>query len=163
MTTMWLLLSTINGPGGEEEAATAEEARNMPRASKIAFDARVVRGIRIENTHGQEKFRSDGRGISEVRLQRYMGGKKFEIEDCRSALLFFFLFLDLDPQRFQELQILVVDLKFRIGRERSDEGSLVGGFFALLAHADGGFEDQKNIVAAFLDSGDDFSDLFGVR
>ena len=34
--------------------------------------------------------------------------------------------------------------------------------FALLADADGGFEDQKNVVAAFLDAGDDFGDLLGI-
>ena len=43
-----------------------------------------------------------------------------------------------------------------------DQGSLVGGVFALLADADGGFENQKNVVAAFLDAGHDFGDRFGI-
>ena len=34
--------------------------------------------------------------------------------------------------------------------------------FALLADADGGFEDEKNVVAAFLDAGNHFGDRFGI-
>ena len=75
---------------------------------------------------------------------------------------FLFFFFDLDAEGFQELEIGVADFEFRIGRERGDEGSLVGGFFTLLADADGGFEDQENIVAAFFDAGDNFGDLFGI-
>ena len=74
-----------------------------------------------------------------------------------------FFFLDFDTERFEELEILIVDFEFGIGGESGDQGSLVGGFFALLAHADGGFEHQKNVVTAFFDAGDDFGDLFGIR
>ena len=64
MTTIWLLLSTMKGREAKEEAATAEEARNMPRASKIAFDARAIRGIRIGNPNPKEKFRARWTRIS---------------------------------------------------------------------------------------------------
>jgi len=74
--------------------------------------------------------------------------------------LFFF---DLDPERFQELQILVVDFKFRVRGKGCNERRFVGRLFSLLAHSDGSFEDQKNIVAAFFDAGDDFGDLLGIR
>ena len=70
--------------------------------------------------------------------------------------------LDLDAQRLQELQVLIADLEFGIAGERGDQGSLVSGFLAGLADADGGFEDQENVVAAFLDFGNDIGDLLGV-
>jgi hypothetical protein len=76
--------------------------------------------------------------------------------------LFFFFFFDFDAEGFQEFEILVVDFEFRIGGEGSDEGSFVGGFFALLADADGGFEDQEDVVATLFNSRDDFGDLFGI-
>jgi len=80
-----------------------------------------------------------------------------------SLLDFFLFFLNLDPQRFQEFQVLIADFKLWVGTERGDEGSLVAAGDALLADPDGGFEDEENIVAAFLDSaGDDFGDLFGI-
>src|SRR5258708_32407464 len=73
------------------------------------------------------------------------------------------LYFDLDAERFQELQILVVDFKFRVRGKSGNERRFVGRLFSLLAHSDGGFEDQKNIVAAFFDAGDDFGDLLGIR
>jgi len=76
--------------------------------------------------------------------------------------LLFFFFFDFDAERFQELEILVADFEFGVGGESGDEGSFVGGFFALLAYADGGFEDEEDVVTAFFDAGDDFGDLFGV-
>jgi hypothetical protein len=76
--------------------------------------------------------------------------------------LFFFFFFDLDAEGFEELEVLVADFEFGVGGEGGDERSLVGGFLALLADADGGFEDQEDVVTAFLDAGDDFGDLFGI-
>jgi len=73
-----------------------------------------------------------------------------------------FFFLDLDAEGLQELEVLVVDLEFRIGRESGDQRCLVGGFFALLAHPNGGFKNEKNIVTTLLDARDDFGDLFRV-
>ena len=78
-----------------------------------------------------------------------------------SGLLLFFLF-DSDAEGFQELHVLIADFEFGIGRQSGNEGSLVGGFFALLADADGSFENQENVVATLLDAGDDFGDLFGI-
>src|SRR5208283_4774680 len=51
---------------------------------------------------------------------------------------------------------------FRVGAEGGDQRSLVSGVFALLADADGGFENQENVVAAFFDAGNDFGDLLGI-
>ncbi len=79
-----------------------------------------------------------------------------------SLHVFIFFFFDFDAEGFEELEILVADFEFGIGGEGGDERSLVGGFFALLADADGGFEDQEDVVAAFFDAGDDFGDLFGI-
>src|ERR1700675_5159205 len=70
--------------------------------------------------------------------------------------------VDLDAQRLEKLQILIADLEFSIRAEGGDQGSLVGGVFALLADADGGFENEENVVAAFLDPGNDFGDRFGI-
>ena len=81
----------------------------------------------------------------------------------RMRILLFFFFFDLDAQRLEELQILIVNFEFRVGGESGNERGFVGGFFALLANADGGFEYEKNIVAAFFNAGDNFGDLFGVR
>ena len=73
-----------------------------------------------------------------------------------------FFFLDFDTEGFEELEILIVDFEFGIGGESGDEGSLVGGFLALLADADGGFQDQKDIVPALFNTRDDLGDLFGI-
>ena len=70
-------------------------------------------------------------------------------------VLLLVFFVDLDAQRLEKLQILIADLEFGVGAEGGDQGSLVGGVFALLADADGGFEDEENVVAAFLDAGHD--------
>ena|SRR5580765_3563264 len=79
------------------------------------------------------------------------------------ALLNFFLcFLDFDAKRFQELQVLVADLELGVSAESGDEGSLVAAGDTLFANPDGGFEDEKNIVAAFLDAGYDFGNLLRV-
>ena len=43
-----------------------------------------------------------------------------------------FFFFDLDTERFQEFEILIVDFEFRVGGEGGDQRGLVGGFFALL-------------------------------
>src|ERR1700722_1614440 len=83
--------------------------------------------------------------------------------EVRSRFLLLFLFLNFDAKGLEKLQILVVDFEFGVGGQRSNEGSFVGSFFALLADADGRFEDKKNVVAAFFDPGDDFGDLFGIR
>jgi hypothetical protein len=72
------------------------------------------------------------------------------------------VFFDLDAQGFQEFEVLIADFEFGIAAEGGDQGSLVGGFVAGLADADGGFEYQENVVAAFFDAGDDFGDLIGV-
>src|ERR1700675_195642 len=70
--------------------------------------------------------------------------------------------VDLDAQRLEKLQILIADLEFGIGAEGGDQGSLVGSVFALLADADGGFENEENVVATFLDTGNHFGDRFGI-
>src|SRR5579863_5233946 len=70
--------------------------------------------------------------------------------------------LDFDAQGLEELQVLIADFEFGIAAEGGDQGSFVGGFVAGLADADGGFEHQKNVVAAVLDTGDDFGNLVGV-
>src|SRR6266436_409469 len=69
--------------------------------------------------------------------------------------------VDLDAEGLKKLQILIADLEFCIGAEGGDQGSLVG-VFPLLADADGGFEDEENVVATFLDAGNDFGDRFGI-
>ena len=79
-----------------------------------------------------------------------------------STSLFFFFLFDLNAEGLEELEILIVDLEFGIGGESGNKGSLVGSFFTLLADADGGFEDEKDVVTALFDAGDDFGDLFGV-
>jgi hypothetical protein len=56
----------------------------------------------------------------------------------RQALLIV-LFIELDAEGFEELQILIADLEFGIGAKGRYQGSLVGGVFALLADADGCF------------------------
>ena len=72
------------------------------------------------------------------------------------------VFVNFDAKRFQKLEILVVDFEFGISGESGDEGGFVGGFFALFTYADGGFEDEENIIAAFFDAGDNFGDLFRI-
>ena len=52
-----------------------------------------------------------------------------------------FFFLDLDTQRFEKLEVLIVDLEFGICRQSGDQRRLVGGFLALLADPDGGLKD----------------------
>jgi hypothetical protein len=74
--------------------------------------------------------------------------------------LFFF---DLDAERLQELEILIVDFKFRVGGKSGNQRCFVGGLFSLLAYSDGGLEDEENVVAALFDARDDFGDLFGIR
>src|SRR5580700_1670080 len=86
-------------------------------------------------------------------------GGAFAPGGTAEALFFFF---DSDAEGFQELHVLIADFEFGIGRESGNQGSLVGGFFALLADADGGFENQEYVVSAFFDAGDDFGDLFGI-
>src|SRR4029077_11225646 len=61
-----------------------------------------------------------------------------------------------------KFQILIADLEFGVGAEGGNQGSLVGGVLALLADANGGFENEENVVAAFLDAGNDFGDRFGI-
>ena len=46
---------------------------------------------------------------------------------------------------------------------RGNQRSLVGRLLALLADADGGFEDQEDVVSAFFDAGDNFRDLLRIR
>src|ERR1017187_6013602 len=72
------------------------------------------------------------------------------------------LFFNLNAQRLQEFEILVADLELRIRRQRGDERGFIGRFFALLADADGSFEDQEDVVATLLDAGDNFRDLLGI-
>lgn len=84
-----------------------------------------------------------------------------EERDFRGLMLFFFF--DLNAERFEELQVLIVDFEFRIGGKSGNQGSLVGGFLTLFTHADGGFEDQENIIAALFNARDNLGDLFGIR
>jgi hypothetical protein len=78
------------------------------------------------------------------------------------AMLLVAFVVDLDAERLEKFKILIADLELGIGAEGRYQGSLVGGVFALLADADGGFENEENVVAAFLDTGNDFGDRFGV-
>ena len=77
------------------------------------------------------------------------------------ALVLFF-FVQFDAEGFEKLQILIADLEFGIGAEGRDQGSLIGCVFALFADADGGLENEENVVSAFLDAGNDFGDRFGI-
>lgn len=72
------------------------------------------------------------------------------------------VFLNLDAEGFQELQVLVADLQFGIAGEGGDQGGLFRGLFAGFAYADGGFQYEKDVVSAFFDSGNDFGDSLGV-
>jgi hypothetical protein len=82
--------------------------------------------------------------------------------ELRTDTLLFVGVVNLDAQRLEKFQILIADLEFRIRTEGGDQGSLVGGALALFADADGGFENKKNIVAAFLDAGNNLGDLLGI-
>src|ERR1700691_4052670 len=101
-----------------------------------------------------KKFRKGREGINGSRRRE----SALYSCDAQNELFFF----DFDTEGFQELKILIVDLKFGVGRECGDDSGFIRGFVALLADPDRGFKDQKNIVAAFLNAGDDFGDLFGV-
>jgi hypothetical protein len=81
---------------------------------------------------------------------------------AENRTLLFVGVVNLDAQRLEKFQILIADLEFRIRTEGGDQGSLVGGALALFADADGGFENKKNIVAAFLDAGNNLGDLLGI-
>jgi len=72
--------------------------------------------------------------------------------------------VELDAERFEKLQILIADFELGIGAERAcgDQGGVVGRVFALLADADGCFENEEDVVAAFLDARYDFRDRFGI-
>jgi hypothetical protein len=79
------------------------------------------------------------------------------------ALLDFFLFFfDFNAKRFQKFQVLVADLELGVGAEGGNQGSLVAAGHALFADTDGGLEDEKNIVTAFLDASYDFGNLLRV-
>jgi len=80
----------------------------------------------------------------------------------KRLLFLFFVVFNLDAERFEEFQILIADFEVGIGAERGDKRGLVGSVFALFADADGGFENQENVIAAFLDAGHDFGDRFGI-
>jgi len=73
-----------------------------------------------------------------------------------------FFFFDLDSKGLEKLQILIANLQLGIGAERGDQRSLVGSVFALLADPYRSFENEENVVAAFLDAGHDFGDRFGI-
>ncbi len=81
-------------------------------------------------------------------------------DNDQSFLLTFFF--DLDAQRFQKLEILVVDFEFGICGQSRHQRSFVRGLLTLFADADRGLKDQKNIVATLFDAGDDFGNLFRI-
>jgi len=68
----------------------------------------------------------------------------------------------LNAERFEKLQILIADFELGIGAERAcgDQGGVVGRVFALFADADGCFENEEDVVTAFLDARYDFRDRF---
>src|SRR5260221_1409398 len=70
---------------------------------------------------------------------------------------------NLDAKRFQEFEVLLVDFELGIAGQRGYQRSLVAALFAGTAYPDGGFEHQKNVVAAVFDPGNNFSNLVGVR
>ena len=72
------------------------------------------------------------------------------------------VFVDFNAQRLQELQILIIDFEGGIGSERGYEGGLVVRFLALLADADGSFEDQEDVVAALFDARHDLGNGIGI-
>src|ERR1700680_4831464 len=67
--------------------------------------------------------------------------KTLEVVRQTKARQGLFFFLDLDTQRFEKLEILIVDLEFGICGQSGDQRRLVGGFLALLANPNGGLKD----------------------
>src|SRR5579871_2194376 len=88
--------------------------------------------------------------------------KTLWMEIAEMLLLVLVVFFDFDAEGFKELQVLIVDLEFRVGGEGGDQGGLVRWLLALLADADRGFQNQENVVPAFFNAGHYFRDLFGV-
>jgi hypothetical protein len=72
------------------------------------------------------------------------------------------VFVDLNAEGFEKFEVLIADFQLRIAGESSDERSFVGGFFALFADPNGGFEDEEDVIAVIFDSGDHFGDLLGI-
>src|ERR1700732_1239744 len=66
--------------------------------------------------------------------------------------------LNLDAERLEELQVLIVGLELSSPQRR-----LFAGFLATLAYPDGGFQHQEDIVAALFDSRRDIGDGLGIR
>src|SRR6185312_4563994 len=72
------------------------------------------------------------------------------------------LFFHFNAQRFQELQVLVADFELKIARRgRGDERRFLRIALARLADANGGLKHKENVIAAVLDSGNNFGD--GIR
>src|SRR5579872_246393 len=87
---------------------------------------------------------------------------KQRMGDRAGARLFLFFFFYFDAEGFEKFQILIADFELGIGGKSGYQRSLVGRLLALLAHADGSFEDQENIVTALFNARDDFRDLVGI-
>src|ERR1019366_5741228 len=101
------------------------------------------------------------KGRANASISRPMISIKPAEKSIRPTPLVFFFF-DLDSKGLEKLQILIANLQLGIGAERGDQRSLVGSVFALLADPYRSFENEENVVAAFLDAGHDFGDRFGI-
>src|SRR5215472_2536249 len=72
------------------------------------------------------------------------------------------VFVDLDAQGLKELQVLVVDFKGGIAGQGGYQLRLVGRLFSLLAHPNGGFQYQEDVVSTLFYPGDHIRDLVRV-
>ena len=100
--------------------------------------------------------------LREVRVAHPNPTAQTYVAKLTRPILLLVFFADLDAERLEKLHILIADLEFGIAAEGGDQGSLVRGVLALFADADGSFENQENVVAAFLDAGNDLGDRFGI-
>ena len=57
---------------------------------------------------------------------------------------------------------MVADLEFRIAGQCSDKRALVGTLFARSAYANGGFQNEKNVITTLFDPGNNFRNLVRV-
>lgn len=88
--------------------------------------------------------------------------QEFRIAMARRVNYWKLFFFDFDAEGFQELEVWSLTLNSGLVERVVTREVLSALFFALLADADGGLENEKNIVAAFFDAGDDFGDLLGI-
>lgn len=121
-----------------------------------------------EGNFGEEigrNFRKGSGQVSDVSCQEILGSEwrcGVSPRGYLALLDFFLFFFDFNAKRLQKFQVLVADLELGVGAEGGNQGSFVAAGHALFADADGGFEDEKNIVATFFYAGHDFGNLLRV-